>query len=130
MKIFILDDDEISNELSRLILNMSGVENVEYRRSGKEAIKHLDECMKFDDFPDLIFVDLNLPGMNGFEFIEFYEAHYRNYFPETGLILLTNSVMEDDKFNAKNYESVIDFWSKPLTSNNLEEIIERYKIRF
>lgn len=129
MRIFILDDDEISNELSRIILNLSGVEDIDFRGSGKEAIKYLDDCLRDDHFPDVIFVDLNLPGMDGFDFIQHYEAHYRNYYPRTGIILLTNSVVEDDRYRAKNYESVIDFWSKPLTSNNIEELISRFRIK-
>lgn len=129
MKIFIIDDDEISIELSRIILSMSDVENVDYRGSGREAIKYLDECLKNDGFPDLIFLDINLPGMDGFDFIRHYEAHYRNFFPETGIILLTNSVIEDDRYRAENYESVIDFWNKPLTSNNFDDLMRRLKIK-
>ncbi len=129
LKIFILDDDEIGNELSRIILNMAGIEDIVFRRSGKEAIRYLDECLKADNFPDLIFCDLNLPGMNGFDFIEYYEANYRNYFPGTGIIMLTNSIMSEDQDKAMNYGSVIDFWSKPLTANNLGEIVSKFRIK-
>ncbi|MGE5419638.1 MAG: two-component system response regulator [Chloroflexota bacterium] len=129
MKIFIIDDDEISIELSRIILNMSDVEDVDYRGSGREAIKYLDDCFKREAFPDLIFLDINLPGMDGFAFISHYEAHYKNFFPDTGIVLLTNSVTEDDRYRAENYDSVIDFMSKPLTSNNLDELMKTLRNR-
>ncbi|HLN20321.1 MAG TPA: response regulator [Bacteroidales bacterium] len=129
MRVFILDDDEISNELTSIILNLSGIEHIDVRHSGREAVRFLDEHQEKNTFPDLIFVDLNLPGMNGFEFIEFYEKTYLNMNPETKIIMLTNSVNEDEKFKALTYESVIDFWSKPLNINPLEEVLSRISVR-
>lgn len=129
MKIFILDDDEISNELTNIILNMSGIHDVDFRYSGREAIKYLDENQEKNTFPDLIFVDINLPGMNGFDFIENYEKTYMNMNPATKIIMLTNSVSEEEKFRALTYESVIEFWSKPLNINILKEVLARFSIR-
>lgn len=129
MKIFILDDDEISNELTNIILNMSGIHDVDFRHSGREAIKYLDENREKSTFPDLIFVDINLPGMNGFDFIENYEKTYMNMNPDTRIIMLTNSVSEEEKFKALTYDSVIEFWSKPLNINILQDVLSRFGIR-
>lgn len=129
MKIFILDDDDISNELSKIILNLAGINDIEYRGSGKEAIKYLDDCHEKGLFPDLILVDINLPGMSGFNFIEHYESNYMNLNPGTRLIMLTNSVSDEEKFRALTYNSVIDFWSKPLTFSQIDDILKTFGVK-
>lgn len=128
MKIFILDDDEISNELSRIILNSLEENDIDTRSSGQEAIEYLEESIKEDDFPDLIFVDLNLPGMNGFDFIDFYERKYLPLIPGSRIIMLTNSVVEEDRDEAMKYDSVLDFWSKPLSIPKMKDLLRAIKI--
>lgn len=127
IKIFILDDDEIGNELSRTLLHMSGIDDVTFRFSGRESIKYLDECLHTENFPDMILVDLNLPGMDGFAFIENYDINYRNYYPGTGVIMLTNSIVAEDKFTALKNNSILDFWSKPLTKMHVCELIRHHR---
>lgn len=129
MKIFILDDDEISNELSRIILNLWGIRNIDIRTSVFDSISYLSERARENSFPDLLFVDLDLPGMDGFAFIEYYEKHYKKKYPDAGIVMLTNSVIEEDRDRALKYESVIDFWTKPLTVNNLNDIIRSKGIK-
>lgn len=129
MKIFILDDDEISNELSRIILNLSGFSDIDIRTSVFDAISYLNERARNDSFPDILFVDLDLPGMDGFSFIEYYEKNYKKKYPDSRIVMLTNSVIEEDRTKAMKYESVIDFWTKPLTVNNLNEIIKSKDIK-
>lgn len=129
MKIFILDDDEISNELSKIILNLSGISDIDIRTTVFDSISYLSERAKENKFPDLLFVDLDLPGMDGFAFIDYYEKHYMKKYPDSRIVMLTNSVIEEDRERALTYESVIEFWTKPLTVNNLNEIIRNKGIR-
>lgn len=129
MKIFILDDDEISNELSKIILNLSGMLDIDIRTTVFEAISYLSERARENAFPDILFVDLDLPGMDGFAFIEYYEKHYKKKFPDARIVMLTNSVIEEDRIRALKYESVSDFWTKPLTVNNLNDIIRSRDVK-
>jgi CheY-like chemotaxis protein len=128
MKIFILDDDEISNELSRIILNSLEENDIDTRASGKEAMEYLEECREEGEFPDLIFVDLNLPGMNGFDFINIYEKKYMPLNPGSRIIMLTNSVVEEDRDEAMKYDSVLDFWSKPLSIPKMKDLLRTIRI--
>lgn len=129
MKIFILDDDEISNELSRIILNLSGMHDIDIRTTVFDSISYLSERARENAFPDLLFVDLDMPGMDGFAFIDYYEKHYKTKYPDSRIVMLTNSVIEEDRERAMKYETVIDFWTKPLTVNNLNKIIRSKGIR-
>jgi CheY-like chemotaxis protein len=128
MKVLILDDDEISNELSRIILNSMEINDIDIEATASDALQYLDECKREGEFPDLLFVDLNLPGMNGFDFIELYEKIYMQYNPGSRIIMLTNSVVDEDRDEAMRYDSVLDFWSKPLSIPKLKDLLRTIRI--
>ena len=121
-RILILDDDHISNELNKLVLNMLGVTNIDIMTSGQEALQYLEECRHNNLFPSLMFVDINLPGMSGFDFVKEYESHYMFHSPGTKIIILTNSIMDEDRDKSVSFDSVLDFMSKPLNKKKIQEI--------
>jgi CheY-like chemotaxis protein len=127
-KIFILDDDPISNELNKIIFSMMGLKEITIKTTGTDAIQYLEQCNADKDFPDAMFIDLNLPGMNGFEFIEEYEKRYMKYNPGPRIIMLTNSILEDDRIRAMQFGSVLDFMSKPLNKNKIREILQKVNV--
>ncbi|MCB0762072.1 MAG: response regulator [Flavobacteriales bacterium] len=63
-------------------------------------------------FPDVIYVDLNMPVQNGFEFIQLFERKYFPFYPHCRLFMLTSSLRAEDKDYAMSYQSVRDFVSK------------------
>jgi CheY-like chemotaxis protein len=128
MKVFILDDDEISNELSRIILNSMEINDIDIGTSATEAIDYMEQCKEEGEFPELLFVDLNLSGINGFSFIRLYEKNYMQYNPGSRIIMLTNSVVEEDRDEAMKYDSVLDFWSKPLSIPKLKDLLRAIRI--
>lgn len=128
--IFILDDDNISNELNKILFRLSGITGVEIRTSGREAIEYLQQCKENSAFPDILFVDLHLSGMNGFEFIRDYERNFMRYNPGHRIIILTNSILEEDRKKAMEFDSVLDFFSKPLNKNKIREILARLNVEF
>lgn len=127
-KIFILDDDPISNELNKLVFSMMDLKNVVIKTTGTEAIEYLEQCMEGCDFPDVMFIDLNLPGMNGFEFIREYEKKFMNSNPGPRIVMLTNSILEDDRNMAIQYDSVLDFMSKPLNKNKIRNVFQKVNV--
>lgn len=128
LKIFILDDDRINNDLNEIMLNSMGINDIDIRTTAKEALDYLVECSHTDAFPVIMFVDLNLPGMNGFDFIEHFEKNYRNKYPEARIVMLTNSILQEDRIRALQYESVLDFLSKPLTTGKMKELLDRVHV--
>jgi CheY-like chemotaxis protein len=125
-KILLLDDDVMHNDLNALIIKTMGYENVSSRTSGRAALVYLDVCKENNDFPDIMLVDLNMSGMDGFSFIRQYEELFRKFSPKSQIIMLTNSIFDDEKNEALQYESVSDFWSKPLNKKKLKEVLETY----
>lgn len=127
IKVLLLDDDELANELVVFILELAGITDYNIYTSGEEALGHLTNCRDENNIPDVIFVDINMPGMNGFEFIKHYEKEHMRYSPETRVIMLTNSVLAKEKMQAGQHESVYGFWNKPLTQVQLKELIDSIK---
>ncbi|HEX2977055.1 MAG TPA: response regulator [Bacteroidales bacterium] len=128
MKIFILDDDDISNELSKIILGTMDITDIDVCTNAEEAIEYLQRSKEENDFPDLMFVDINLRGMSGFEFRNLYESEFMEHNPGSKIIMLTNSVVDEDREEAMKYDSVLDFWSKPLSIPKMKELLRTMKI--
>lgn len=128
-KILCVDDDPITLMLCRKV-----VERVEFAKeiitvsNGEEAIHYFDalyEEQKTNDaivYPKLVLLDLNMPVMDGWEFLESYKSKdYPNIFESTRFIVLSSSIDPYDINKSKTYP-VIGFLSKPVTKEMLENL--------
>ncbi len=114
------DDDNFYHE--RIIKRNNAAELVLVENSAEDALNHL----KTQDvnIPDLIFLDINMPGMNGWEFIREYSKLDKGLQSRVVIVMLTTSENPDDKITAENIK--IDFKTKPLSKEMLEEITRIY----
>lgn len=113
--VLLVEDDETTNSISRIILKSAGFQNVEEVLNGMEACKHLEkEC------PDIIFLDINMPVMDGWEFLE--EKKVKAPCKNTKIAILTSSIHPNDLKRAGKYPCVIAYFEKPLTEVKLEEL--------
>jgi|SRR5690554_34608 len=120
MNVIFIDDDEDLNFLQSRMCTRSQVINHHYiANNAQDALVYLSETQIP---PDVIFVDLNMPEMNGFQFIERFEDNFSSRFPDTQLYVLSSSVSEKDRKNSLAYLSVKDFLVKPLTQDKMESI--------
>ncbi len=92
--------------------------------SGREALEYLRS--KKEPHSDLIFLDINMPGMNGWEFLEEYNKLGKELQCQAIIIMLTTSENSDDIAKSKTFSSISDYITKPLTKEILSEIIEKY----
>ncbi|EMY76323.1 response regulator receiver domain protein [Leptospira weilii serovar Ranarum str. ICFT] len=126
--ILLIDDNKDDNFFhERVIRKGEYAETVIAKQSGQEALDFLKNKSKNEfPFPDLIFLDINMPGMNGWEFLE----EYKNLDPElqtsTIIVMLTTSDNPDDKNKFNQFGSPSDFKTKPLTNVMMDEILARY----
>jgi len=91
-------------------------------KNGEEALKYFDNLKTNPSInkPQLIFLDLNMPVMNGWEFLEsFITVEYSDYH-DTKIIILSSTIDPQDLEKSKKYPMVIDFLSKPISKEMLE----------
>lgn len=116
--VLLVEDNEITNFLSTDILLQMGVKSVEVATSGKRALDFLS-----GNCPDIILLDLNMPEMNGFEFME--AKRKRALCPDIKVVILTSSIKEDDIHKARNYSEIAGFIEKPLTMENMKDVLAK-----
>ena len=123
-RLLLIDDDEITNFAVNAILSRVGsIESYEIKDNGWDALEFLRTCQGEDQFPHLIFVDLNMPEMDGFEFIERYEALFWTEHRQTKINVLSSSVSEKDRQRSLGYPCVSEYTYKPLTEQKITEIV-------
>ncbi len=127
--ILLIDDDNIFNFINKKIITMGNfAENV---RSYIDAAKALAElnllCEKGgDNFPDIIFLDINMPLMDGWEFLDEFERLPELYLRICKVYMLTSSIDPLDIEKSKTYKTVEDFISKPLSEKILRSVLKNY----
>jgi CheY-like chemotaxis protein len=130
--ILLVDDNPADNEFHKIKIMKAGVTNyIKVVTSGQAALDYLakaGEPTNSETFPkpDLIYLDINMPGMNGFEFLEEYKKLEEKLKSKVVIIMLTTSLNPDDRERALATHEVTEFQNKPLTIEILHEIIEKY----
>jgi CheY-like chemotaxis protein len=130
--ILLIDDDETTNYLNhRLLTKMNVANRVDIVTNGEEALTYLQEVCKTtnpDDSncPDLMFVDIKMPVMDGFEFLDEYEKAALELKKNTVVMMLTSSASFYDLERLKKYKEVERHVSKPLTEPDVRELLREY----
>ncbi len=134
-KVFCIDDDQITLVLCDLVIKKAEfAREVITAKNGKEGLAFFSAYFSKsngaskEDPPQLIFLDLNMPVMNGWDFLENYLMKYAERLPETRVVILSSSVNTEDFLRANQYDVVIDFINKPLTVEGLENLREHEQL--
>ena len=120
----LIDDDEDDNFFHQRILRKSDVaEHIQVAQNGLDA---LDYLTKENQIPELIFLDVNMPKMNGWEFLEEYSKVDAKQNTQPIIIMLTTSLNPADKERAGKIYKIDGFETKPLTGEMLNRILDRF----
>ena len=124
--VMLVDDNDTDNFISRRIIEITKFsENVIVKNSGKDALDYLEENREMPDaIPDIIFLDINMPIVDGFVFLYEYEKFSNSVKDKCRVIILSSSDNKRDIDKIINNDFVIKFVTKPLTEKTLEEIKE------
>lgn len=126
--ILLIDDDEATNFIhKRVIREADCAEKVVAVQSGDEGLDYLKSREDGEHpRPDLIFLDVNMPGIDGWEFLEAYNALEKEQKGRIIIVMLTTSLNPDDRERASQIETINSFKNKPLTVPMLSELIDTY----
>lgn len=122
-EVLLIDDDAIDNETHRRVISKTGkVKKITIHHYADEALEYLRSSPRNNI--SLIFLDVNMPRMNGFEFMKEYEKLAKEQKAERVVIMLTTSVHPDDISKASAIQSVAEFMQKPLTLEAFHYVLE------
>jgi CheY-like chemotaxis protein len=126
-KLLLVEDDPITQMLERIILSNAGFcQETVSLDNGQAAKDWLDQALsKGEDkknLLELIFLDLNMPMLDGWEFLKIFEEKYAQQFPITKVIILSSTVNPLDWEKSKQHDLVIGFEKKPLSIEALDRL--------
>jgi CheY-like chemotaxis protein len=121
--ILLIDDDEINNTINQMIIRWADfAEETVTCTSGREALNYVKKnCLEEGNCPQIVFLDINMPAMNGFQFLEELNKVSYHFMEKVPVVMLSSSKNEQDLEMAHAY-NIAGFVNKPLTPEKLEEI--------
>jgi CheY-like chemotaxis protein len=120
-KVLLVDDDKSTNFLSgKLFEKLQIADKVEMAEDGLIACDLIDK----NSCPDIIFLDIRMPRMDGFDFLESLGS--MGVCQHVKVVMLTSSMRSEDKARALSYKHVIDYREKPLTAELVKDIVDKY----
>lgn len=123
-KVLIIDDDEISNFITKSILDQSNkIKTVEAAMSADEGLTLL---RKGKTPPELILLDIKMPLKSGWDFLDEFVEDNSFQKSEITIVMLSSSVYPDDVHKSKEYKEVAGYLSKPITLKKVDKIFEDF----
>jgi CheY-like chemotaxis protein len=126
--IMLVDDNEHDNFFhEREIKKVDASIDVVAKQSGNEALDYLKLNREKENLhPDLIFLDINMQGMNGWEFLEQYSLLTKEVQSHALIVMLTTSSNPADNKRAQSFDFISDYITKPLTQEIMIKISTKY----
>ena len=124
--VMLIDDNEIDNLINQKMIEAASITQHIYTHTGaRSAIEFLKNIEKLEDvanqiLPDVIFLDIDMPLMDGFQFLDEFEKLKETSKNKCKIVMLTSSINPQDVNKSKEYAYVKKYINKPLSQENLE----------
>ena len=129
-KVLCVDDDSISLTISQLLLKRTGFAgDVATAIDGSDALEYFGNLFSKDpdpieNAPQLILLDINMPVMNGWEFLEEYKQFQGKLPKPIAIYMVSSSVNSSDMQKSRSYNAVSDYLVKPVSRSKYQELME------
>lgn len=127
--VMLIDDNEIDNLINQKIIESSDICNYIFTHTGgKSAIEFLKNAEKIARegnkglMPEIIFLDIDMPLMDGFQFLDEFENLPKGIKDHCRIVMLTSSINSKDVKKSKRYSNVKEYINKPLTKESLKAL--------
>lgn len=123
--VLLIDDNEINNVMHERLIEIAGFgQNIKVMPSGVDALEYLKTEVMNDasKVPDIIFLDIRMPIIDGFGFMDEYVKLPDNINTKPKVIMLSSTLDEQDYGRAKEFSQIINFLVKPLSVDKLSAI--------
>ena len=124
MHFIVIDDSKLDCFIAEKIIKNTGIsESIRSYLQATEALDYIKSIPVDEHTRSIILVDIQMPVMNGFEFVEAFEKLSPDLIKHYTIFIISSSINENDLSRVHNYATVKQFLNKPLTSNNLSVLL-------
>lgn len=126
--IMLIDDNDLDNFINEKLMELTHFSKKVYvNTSAISAIEFFNNLVAMQDkwaelVPEIVFIDINMPILDGFQFIELFKKTFGGMEPQPRLVMLTSSLYVEDKLRAEALSKNILFLNKPLTKEILADL--------
>ncbi|MDF4221744.1 MULTISPECIES: response regulator [Maribacter] len=121
IRILIIEDDEVTNFITKTNLEKFGYKNISIALTGQEGLDYL----KTNACPDIILLDINMPVLDGWDFLN--AINEMKLCTEVPVVITTSSFRPDDKLKASSYHNIVEYLEKPINFKYLNTILDNIK---